>query len=155
MGRRKKRNDQLQITNDADVAVQQQFEPSDDQVDPYSIPLHSRQAAFAILWLLVYSFAMFTLPFGAFYGMKYLLLEQFQIDGFNNTCGSVLAAVLTVNGIIMLYALRGFKEVEEEDRDRQMRQANDHNAAASASESSKTNATTMRTDQYGHYQSGI
>ncbi|KFB38678.1 AGAP013497-PA-like protein [Anopheles sinensis] len=137
MGRRKKRNDQLQTANDADVAMQQQSEPNTEQDDPYSIPLHSRQAAFAILWLLVYSFAMFTLPFGAFYGMKSLLLEQFQIDGFNNTCGSVLAAVLTVNGIIILYAMRGFKEVEEEDRDRQMRKANDDHIVA-ASESSKT-----------------
>uniref|UniRef100_A0A182Q3E4 SAM-dependent MTase RsmB/NOP-type domain-containing protein n=1 Tax=Anopheles farauti TaxID=69004 RepID=A0A182Q3E4_9DIPT len=86
--------------------------------DPYTIPLHSRQAAFAILWLLVYSFAMFTLPFGAFYGTRHILAEQFAIEGFHNTCGSVLAAVLTVNVIIMLYAFRGFREVEEEDRER-------------------------------------
>ncbi|XP_053678316.1 uncharacterized protein LOC128728705 [Anopheles nili] len=88
------------------------------QQDPYMIPLHSRQAAFAILWLLVYSFAMFTLPFGAFYGVAYVLSEHYQIEGFHNTCGSVLAAVLTVNFIIMLYAFRGFREAEEEDRER-------------------------------------
>uniref|UniRef100_A0A182NYZ3 Vacuolar ATPase assembly integral membrane protein VMA21 homolog n=1 Tax=Anopheles dirus TaxID=7168 RepID=A0A182NYZ3_9DIPT len=95
--------------------------PSSD--DPYTIPLHSRQAAFAILWLLVYSFAMFTLPFGAFYGTRHLLAERFAIEGFHNTCGSVLAAVLTVNVIIMLYAFRGFREVEEEDRERVQRPA--------------------------------
>uniref|UniRef100_A0A182JWT9 Vacuolar ATPase assembly integral membrane protein VMA21 homolog n=1 Tax=Anopheles christyi TaxID=43041 RepID=A0A182JWT9_9DIPT len=89
-----------------------------DDVDPYTIPLHSRQAAFAILWLLVSSFAMFTLPFGAFFGMRHLLADRFQIEGFPNTCASVLAAVVTVNVIIMLYAFRGFREVEEEDRER-------------------------------------
>uniref|UniRef100_A0A182Y7S1 SAM-dependent MTase RsmB/NOP-type domain-containing protein n=1 Tax=Anopheles stephensi TaxID=30069 RepID=A0A182Y7S1_ANOST len=89
--------------------------------DPYTIPLHSRQAAFAILWLLVYSFAMFTLPFGAFYGTRHVLADRFQIEGFHNTCGSVLAAVLTVNIIIMLYAFRGFREVEEEDLPRFVR----------------------------------
>uniref|UniRef100_A0A182U480 SAM-dependent MTase RsmB/NOP-type domain-containing protein n=1 Tax=Anopheles melas TaxID=34690 RepID=A0A182U480_9DIPT len=82
----------------------------EDEVDPYTIPLHSRQAAFAILWLLVYSCAMFTLPFGAFYGTRHVLADQFQIEGFPNTCGSVLAAVVTVNVIIMLYAFRGFRE---------------------------------------------
>uniref|UniRef100_A0A182JNB4 Uncharacterized protein n=1 Tax=Anopheles atroparvus TaxID=41427 RepID=A0A182JNB4_ANOAO len=136
MGRRKKRTDQLPAAGDGGIDAQQ-TEAVAEQVDPYSIPLHSRQAAFAILWLLVYSFAMFTLPFGAFYGMKYLLLEQFQIDGFNNTCGSVLAAVLTVNGIIVLYALRGFKEVEEEDNDRQTRKANENTAAVSETSKSK------------------
>ncbi|XP_049277736.1 uncharacterized protein LOC125761032 [Anopheles funestus] len=92
-----------------------------EEEDPYTIPFHSRQAAFAILWLLVYSFAMFTLPFGAFYGTRHVLAEHFQIEGFHNTCGSVLAAVLTVNVIIMLYAFRGFREVEEEDRERSKR----------------------------------
>uniref|UniRef100_A0A182MX81 Vacuolar ATPase assembly integral membrane protein VMA21 homolog n=1 Tax=Anopheles culicifacies TaxID=139723 RepID=A0A182MX81_9DIPT len=92
--------------------------------DPYTIPFHSRQAAFAILWLLVYSFAMFTLPFGAFYGTRHVLTEHFQIEGFHNTCGSVLAAVMTVNVIIMLYAFRGFREVEEEDRERSKRKSN-------------------------------
>ncbi|XP_041771739.1 uncharacterized protein LOC121593467 [Anopheles merus] len=93
------------------------------EVDPYTIPLHSRQAAFAILWLLVYSFAMFTLPFGAFYGTRHVLADRFQIEGFPNTCGSVLAAVVTVNVIIMLYAFRGFREVEEEDRERSKQKA--------------------------------
>uniref|UniRef100_A0A182WQR9 Vacuolar ATPase assembly integral membrane protein VMA21 homolog n=1 Tax=Anopheles minimus TaxID=112268 RepID=A0A182WQR9_9DIPT len=91
--------------------------------DPYTIPFHSRQAAFAILWLFVYSFAMFTLPFGAFYGTRHVLAEHFQIEGFHNTCGSVLAAVMTVNVIIMLYAFRGFRELEEEDRERSKRKS--------------------------------
>ncbi|XP_052899837.1 uncharacterized protein LOC128306381 [Anopheles moucheti] len=94
-----------------------------EEEDPYTIPFHSRQAAFAILWLLVYSFAMFTLPFGAFYGTRHVLAEHFQIVGFHNTCGSVLAAVMTVNVIIMLYAFRGFREVEEEDRERSRRKS--------------------------------
>uniref|UniRef100_A0A182PYU5 Vacuolar ATPase assembly integral membrane protein VMA21 homolog n=1 Tax=Anopheles epiroticus TaxID=199890 RepID=A0A182PYU5_9DIPT len=135
MGRRKKggnaleegnRGKRVAVAEEAaaekrDTAVGKPVSEQQDDVDPYTIPLHSRQAAFAILWLLVYSFAMFTLPFGAFYGTRYVLAEQFAIEGFPNTCGSVLAAVVTVNVIIMLYAFRGFREVEEEDRERSKR----------------------------------
>ncbi|XP_035918207.1 uncharacterized protein LOC118516433 [Anopheles stephensi] len=126
MGRRKKGasnpSDEKRVQpvpdNRPTVVGGRETERQEEVDDPYTIPLHSRQAAFAILWLLVYSFAMFTLPFGAFYGTRHVLADRFQIEGFHNTCGSVLAAVLTVNIIIMLYAFRGFREVEEEDRER-------------------------------------
>uniref|UniRef100_A0A8D8P5L8 (northern house mosquito) hypothetical protein n=1 Tax=Culex pipiens TaxID=7175 RepID=A0A8D8P5L8_CULPI len=101
--------------------------------EPFEIPLHSKQAAFALLWLLVYSFFMFTLPFVAFYGTKHILADHFDVTGFPNTCGSVLAAVLTVNVIIILYALRGFREAEEDEQERKR----NHTTAASGQESKK------------------
>ncbi|XP_058055216.1 uncharacterized protein LOC131206615 isoform X3 [Anopheles bellator] len=76
----------------------------------------SRQAMSAMAWLLFYSTAMFTLPFVAFYGTRYGLSHYLQIEGFPNTCGSVAAAVLVVNIIIMLYALRGYEDAQEDDR---------------------------------------
>uniref|UniRef100_A0A182TAC2 Vacuolar ATPase assembly integral membrane protein VMA21 homolog n=1 Tax=Anopheles maculatus TaxID=74869 RepID=A0A182TAC2_9DIPT len=129
MGRRKKSANNAPVERQlpsaresvADESAVSVREEEQEVEDPYTIPLHSRQAAFAILWLLVYSFAMFTLPFGAFYGTRHVLADHFHIEGFHNTCGSVLAAVLTVNVIIMLYAFRGFREVEEEDRERAKR----------------------------------
>lgn len=80
-----------------------------------SVPLFSREAAFALFYLTIFSIAMFTLPFAAFFGVKHLLLEKFHIDGFTNTCWSVFAAVIVVNIIIILYAIQGFKEGERDD----------------------------------------
>uniref|UniRef100_A0A2M4C246 Uncharacterized protein n=1 Tax=Anopheles marajoara TaxID=58244 RepID=A0A2M4C246_9DIPT len=77
----------------------------------------SRQSLVAMAWLLFYSTAMFTLPFVAFYGARYSLSHYLQIEGFPNTCGSVTAAVLVVNAIIMLYALRGYEDAQEDDRE--------------------------------------
>ncbi|XP_035791599.1 ras guanine nucleotide exchange factor B-like isoform X3 [Anopheles albimanus] len=76
----------------------------------------SRQSLVAMAWLLFYSTAMFTLPFVAFYGTRYSLSHYLQIEDFPNTCASVAAAVFVVNAIIMLYALRGYEDAQEDDR---------------------------------------
>lgn len=76
-----------------------------------------RGALFALLCLLAYSFAMFTLPFAAFYGTRHYLTNHFQLEDFTVTCGSVIAAVVTVNLIIVLYALQGFREAEKEEKE--------------------------------------
>lgn len=85
---------------------------------PASIPRDdaalSKQSAFALLWLFVYSCAMFTIPFAAFFGTRHFLLTQYNLDTFTVTCSSVIAAVLTVHVIILLYVLQGFKDVESE-----------------------------------------
>ncbi|XP_050072783.1 uncharacterized protein LOC126560877 [Anopheles maculipalpis] len=78
-------------------------------------PANQRQASSALGWLLLYSAAMFTLPFAAFYSTRYTLTHYLHIDGFPNTCGSVVAAVLVVNMIILLYALRGYEDAKEDD----------------------------------------
>uniref|UniRef100_A0A182T0S0 Vacuolar ATPase assembly integral membrane protein VMA21 homolog n=1 Tax=Anopheles maculatus TaxID=74869 RepID=A0A182T0S0_9DIPT len=78
-------------------------------------PANQRQASSALGWLLLYSTAMFTLPFAAFYSTRYCLTHYLHIDGFPNTCGSVVAAVLVVNMIILLYALRGYEDAKEDD----------------------------------------
>lgn len=79
------------------------------------IPFHTRQAAFAILYLLFFSVLMFTLPFAAFFGTRHFLTEHLHIDGFANTCWSVGAAVLTVNLVIVLYAISGYIEAKKEE----------------------------------------
>lgn len=60
--------------------------------------------------LLVFSFLMFSLPFGAFFGTKYVLKYCFHVDGFSNTVWAVIASVLTVNLIIVSYAYISFHE---------------------------------------------
>lgn len=141
----KKSKSKAALNSSGEETVVQESKPTTKQAlseeqpqtgsDPFEIPLHSRQAAFALLWLLVYSFGMFTLPFAAFYGTKHILADHFHVEGFPNTCGSVLAAVLTVNVIIILYALRGFREAEEDDKERKRNEV--ANATSGSDESKK------------------
>lgn len=74
----------------------------------------TKQSAFALLWLFVYSCAMFTLPFAAFFGTRHILMNKYEFDTFTVTCSSVIAAVVTVNLIIVLYACQGFRESESD-----------------------------------------
>lgn len=141
MGKKNKSKAALNSSADEPATKQTQEELTPPQTspavhEPFEIPLHSKQAAFALLWLLVYSFFMFTLPFVAFYGTKHILADHFHVTGFPNTCGSVLAAVLTVNVIIILYALRGFREAEEDERERK-RNESTTTVATSGEESKK------------------
>ena len=94
------------------VEVQQTEDPANDDA---LIPYHTKQASFALLFLLFFSILMFTLPFGAFYGTRHLLLEILHLDRFQTTCWSVLASVLTVNLVIFGYAFFGFVEARKEE----------------------------------------
>jgi putative methyltransferase len=94
------------------MEVQKTEDPADDDA---LIPYHTKQASFALLFLLFFSILMFTLPFGAFYGTKHILQEYFHLDTFQTTCWSVLAAVFTVNIVIGLYAIFGFLEAKKEE----------------------------------------
>lgn len=76
------------------------------------IPEHTKQAAKALAFLLFYSFLMFTLPFAAFFGTRYVLEDVFKITGFQSTAWSVLAAVVTVNVIILGYVYHAYHEKE-------------------------------------------
>jgi hypothetical protein len=112
MGKSKKSKEQVEVTP---VVVQQEStaKPKKDkkkkakQVNDTEVPLFSRDAAFALFNLFIYSFAMFTLPFASFFATKYILQDHFHVTGFSNTCASVIAAVLTVNLIIIMYAIKG------------------------------------------------
>lgn len=87
-------------------------DPADDDV---LIPYHTKQASLAMIYLLFFSCLMFTLPFAAFFGMRHFLIEYMHIEGFATTCWSVLSAVVTVNIIIALYAIFGFRDAKKEE----------------------------------------
>ncbi|KAG5683228.1 hypothetical protein PVAND_012521 [Polypedilum vanderplanki] len=87
--------------------------PADDDA---LIPYHTKQASLAVIYLLFFSILMFTLPFASFYGVRHALHEYLQIDGFPNTCWSVLAAVVTVNFVIAVYAVVGFLDAKKEEQ---------------------------------------
>lgn len=64
--------------------------------------------------LFLYSIAMFTLPFAAFFGIQHFMTLEFQTDTFVTNCVSVLAAVIMVNLIISCYAYQALHESIEE-----------------------------------------
>ncbi|XP_004523554.1 uncharacterized protein LOC101451437 [Ceratitis capitata] len=64
------------------------------------------------VWLVIFSFLMFTFPFIAFYGVRSWLRESFDISEFYVNCWAVLSSVFVVNVIICLYV---YKAVSEEN----------------------------------------
>lgn len=111
MGKNKK-STVVRDVSEQQIDGQQYSVPSGPATVDYSIPVHSRQAAFSLLYLFLFSVMMFTLPFGAFFGVRHILADRFDITGFPNTCYSVLSAVIVVNLIIVLYAYLGYHETE-------------------------------------------
>lgn len=114
MGKKNKKS--LNLPEPEEVVKEDILEEHQDPADDDAlIPYHTKQASLALLYLLFFSFLMFTLPFGAFFGVRHVLHEH-QVDGFTNTCFSVLAAVLTVNIVIALYAIFGFRDAKNEEQ---------------------------------------
>jgi len=64
--------------------------------------------------LFLYSIAMFTLPFVAFFGVQHFVSLKFHTDNFVTNCISVLAAVVMVNLIIFFYAYQALHESIQE-----------------------------------------
>lgn len=86
----------------------------EEYVSKRSIPQHSRQAAFSLLYLFLFSVLMFSLPFAAFFGARHYL-QYLDISTFQVNFLSVLAAVVTVNVIIVAYAIVAYRETEYDD----------------------------------------
>lgn len=74
------------------------------------LPDQSQRMIHVLGILLIFSFFMFTLPFGAFFGTKYLLKYYLLMDGFENTVWGVIASVVTVNLIIVVYSYIAYHE---------------------------------------------
>lgn len=91
---------------------------NDEHYEPvnYSNEIISKQTSKTLLYLMFYSTLMFTLPFGAFYGTRYILEHEFSIVGFANTGFSVLAAVVVVNAVILAYAYHAYHETEYDNQ---------------------------------------
>jgi uncharacterized membrane protein len=98
---------------------------------PASFSGRTLDSAKILAYFLLYSMAMFTLPFVAYVGTKYGL-RYFGVEGFANTAWSVLAAVVVVNTIIMLYACKGYREEVEsaQEESEQQQHETDHDLKA-------------------------
>lgn len=97
------------------LPVEEENKDDDPADDDELIPYHTKQASFAMLYLLFFSFLMFTLPFAAFFSVRHILEEYFDLDHFQVTCWSVIASVVTVNVVIALYAIFGYLDSKKEE----------------------------------------
>ncbi|XP_052753786.1 uncharacterized protein LOC128201289 [Galleria mellonella] len=79
------------------------------------IPQHTQRAVFVLANLFLYSVAMFTLPFVAFFGVRHILSEYYPVNAYVVTVWSVVAAVLVVNLIICVYAYKAYHEKEYDE----------------------------------------
>lgn len=79
------------------------------------IPVESKRAALVLANLFLYSVAMFTLPFVAFFGVRHVLTEYYPVNSFVVTAWSVIAAVVVVNTIICTYAYKAYYEKEYDE----------------------------------------
>lgn len=117
-------------------------EPQQRLAPSYELPQHSRQAAFSLLYLFVFSCMMFSLPFGAFYGVRHLLDIYFTVTAFQTTVYSVLATVVTVNLIIVGYAVVAYNETEYDDQGNVIDQSRFQQAAVAPSIASQVAKST-------------
>ncbi|XP_059620124.1 vacuolar ATPase assembly integral membrane protein VMA21 [Phlebotomus argentipes] len=92
----------------------QQEQEEEEPLSPEEEAKRNRETSMALLTLFFFSVLMFTLPFGAFYGMRDLLENRFHIEGFENTCWSVLAAVITVNFVIVMFVYVAYRDTTKE-----------------------------------------
>lgn len=92
----------------------------DDNKSSEAVPVYDeninklieKQASSALLYLLFFSTLMFTLPFGSFFGVQYLLKTYTDLSEFAITAISVSSSVATVYLIIFLYVYIAYKEKE-------------------------------------------
>nr|BAN21339.1 unkown protein [Riptortus pedestris] len=68
-----------------------------------------------ISYLFMYSIAMFTLPFAAFFGTRRFLTEYLDVKDFKETIFSVLAAVIVVHIVIALYVRHAVAEMRADN----------------------------------------
>ncbi|XP_028178653.1 uncharacterized protein LOC114366073 [Ostrinia furnacalis] len=103
------------------------------------IPMETKRAALALANLFLYSVAMFTLPFVAFFGMRHILTEYYPSNSFVVTAWSVIAAVVVVNTIICVYAYKAYHEKEYDEHGNEVDQHSYKPAPAAEAEKSSLN----------------
>lgn len=81
----------------------------------FELPPHTKQATKAIGLLLFFSTLMFSLPFGAFFGIRYLAEHYLHLEPYACTVWAVIASVLTVNLVIAGYAYIAYHEQEYDE----------------------------------------
>lgn len=68
-----------------------------------------------VSYLFLYSIAMFTMPFIAFFTTRHFMKVYFDIEDFSNTVVSVLTAVAVVNIVIALYVRHAVNEMRADN----------------------------------------
>lgn len=85
-----------------------------DTGDARLMSRQSKQIMIVLANLFLYSVAMFTLPFAAFFGVRYIT-ANYTDNQFTINVWSVAAAVVVVNIIIAAYAYKAYYEKEYDE----------------------------------------
>lgn len=75
----------------------------------------TKQIALVLGSLLIYSIAMFTLPFVTFFGVRHVLTTNYPGETFLVNVWSVASAVVVVNIIIGAYVYKAYHEKEYDE----------------------------------------
>lgn len=79
------------------------------------LPDYAKHVFWILSIFILYSIALFTLPFGAFFMTQYVLRDHYQVTGFTNTVWSVTSAITVMYIIILTYAFRGYNEKDYDE----------------------------------------
>lgn len=75
----------------------------------------TKQAVIVLANLFLYSVAMFTLPFIAFFAVRHVLTENYPGETFMVNAWSVASSVVVVNIIIVAYVYKAYHEKEYDE----------------------------------------
>lgn len=94
----------------------------DATVDINAENLINKQVIVTLVWFMFFSMLMFTLPFGAFFGTRFVLTKYTMLSDFEVTSLSVVSAVVTIYMIIGIYAYKAYHEDDSPDQPKAKRQ---------------------------------
>lgn len=103
---------------------------------------NTQQTVLVLANLFMYSVAMFTLPFVAFFGVRHILTEYYPVGTFLVNVWSVVSAVVVVNIIIFVYAYKAYHEKEYDDDGNEV----DQHAYPSAPEPTEKSSLNLKQD---------
>lgn len=113
-----KKSKKTKTTLDAEPVATQDVAPTKEFEElietPEEAAFRNKETIRTVLVLLFFSALMFSLPFAAFFGLRYYLGVHMHIEGFANTCWSVLSAVLTANVVIVVYIYVAYRDNQKE-----------------------------------------
>lgn len=102
------------VVEGVEVVGRSVMEEQELQETPEEASFRNKETLNTALVLLFFSVLMFTLPFAAFFGVRHYLGVHMDVYGFNNTCWSVLSAVLTANIIVVAYVYVAYRDNQAE-----------------------------------------
>ena len=82
----------------------------------FQTPADEETSSSAIFGLIFYSFLLLTAPILVLFLTKKVLEEEFLMDPTHSSIGGAIAAIFTVNVVIVMYVRKAFREESKKSR---------------------------------------